>query len=282
MAILSLNDILRNEVLESLQGSNLILSKTITDLTSSVKVGSNQVTIPNVTGLALSNVTAGSRATAGGMTTTGDLLLLNQSKQVPEYISYADGMDSAIDLKGAFITVAPKVFAQGLEAAIATSLLTVNARDFDSVSATAGVFAITDISKAKKKMDADRVPLTDRFMAVNAEGMEILSNMQEFQDGSKSLSPEALRLGIVSQVKGFSVIQSEDIVGSGATLKVLFYHKSAVAFAMHSAMEYIESDIPEYAQLFIALRGKYGVKDVDNSTNTGVRKIVMSCTVATA
>lgn len=282
MAILSLNDILRNEVLESLQGSDLILSKTITDLTSQVKVGSDRVTIPNVTGLALSSVTAGSRATAGGMTTTGDALLLNQSKQVPEYISYADGMDSAVDLKSAFITVAPKVFAQGLEVAIATSLLTANANDFDSASATAGVFAIGDIANAKKLLDEARVPKSDRYMAVNAEAMEILASMSEFQEGQKSLSPEALREGVVSQVKGFKVIQSEDIAGTGATLKVVFYHKSAVAFALHSAIEYVESDIPEYAQMFLALRGKYGTKDIDNAAAAGVRKVVMTCSTATA
>ena len=193
MAILSLNDILRNEVLESLQGSDLILSKTITDLTSSVKVGSDRVTIPNVTGLALSNLVSGTRATAGGMTTTGDVLILNQSKQVPEYISYADGMDSAVDLKAAFVTVSPKVFAQGLEVAIATSLITASSLDFDSASAVVGVFAITDIAKAKKKLDTARVPKSDRYMAVNADGMEVLASMSEFQEGQKSLSAEALR-----------------------------------------------------------------------------------------
>lgn len=282
MAILSLNDILRNEVLESLQGSDLILSKTIMDLTSKVKVGSDRVTIPNVTGLALSSVVSGTRATAGGMTTTGDALLLNAVKQVPEYISYADGMDSAVDLKSAFISVAPKVFAQGLEVAIATALVTASSLDFDAASATAGSFAITDIANAKKLLDQAKVPKSDRYMAVNAEGMEILASMTEFQEGQKSLSPEALREGVVSQVKGFKVIQSEDIAGTGATLKVCFYHKSAVAFALHSAIEYVEKDIEEYAQFFLALRGKYGVKDVENAAAAGVRKITMSCTTATA
>lgn len=282
MAILSLNDILRNEVLESLQGSDLILAKTITDLTAQAKPGSDRVTIPNVVGLALSDITAGSRATAGGMTTTGDQLLFDKVKQVPEYISYADGLNSAVDLKAAFLSVAPKVFAQGLESAIATALLTANANDFDSASATAGVFAIADIAKAKKLMDSARIPKSDRYMAVNAEGMEILASMSEFQEGQKSLSPEALREGVVSQVKGFKVIQSEDISGTGATLKVLFYHKSAVAFALHSAIEYVEKMNEEYAQEFIALRGKFGVKDCDNASNAGKRKIVMTCSTATA
>ena len=282
MAILSLNDILRNEILESLQGSDAVLVKTIMDLTAQAKPGSDRVTIPNVTGLALSSITAGSRATAGGMTTTGDQLLFDQVKQVPEYISYANGIESAVDLKSAFLQVAPKVFAQGVEAAIAAALATASANDFDSASATAGVFAIADIAKAKRKLDQAKVPKTDRYMIVNAEGMEILASMQEFQDGQKSLSPEALREGVVSQVKGFKVMQSEDVSGTGATLKVHFYHKSAVAFALQSGVEFIEQMNNEYAQEFISLRGKYGCKDVDNTSNLGVRKITMRCTTATA
>lgn len=216
------------------------------------------------------------------MTTTGDQLLFNQVKQVPEYISYADGMDSAVDLKNAFLSVAPKVFAQGIEAVIAASLATASVGDFDSVSAVAGVFAIGDIAKAKKKLDQAKVPKSDRYMAVNAEAMEILASMQEFQDGQKSLSAEALREGVVSQVKGFKVIQSEDISGTGATLKIHFYHKSAVAFALHAGMEFIEQPNPEYGQEFISLRGKYGAKDVDNLAGAGTRKVTMKCTTATA
>lgn len=282
MATLSLNDILRNEILESLQGSESVLVKAITDLTTSVKPGSDRVTIPNVTGLALSSVTAGSRAAAGGMTTTGSVLLLNQVKQVPEYISYADGVQSAVDLKEAFLKNAPKVYAQGIEAVIAAALATASANDFDAASATAGSFAITDIAKAKKKLDQAKVPATDRYMAVNAEGMEILASMQEFQDGQKSLSPEALRDGVVSQVKGFKVIQSEDIAGTGATLKVHFFHKSAVAFALQNNVEYIEQMNHEYSQEFITLKGIFGAIDCDNAAGAGKRKLTMSCTTATA
>lgn len=282
MAIISINDVLRNEILESLEGSESILVKTIMDLTAQVKPGSDKTTIPNVTGLALSSVTSGTRASAGGMTTTGSVLNLDQVKQVPEYINYANGIQSALDLKESFLANAPKVFAQGIEAAIAAKLATASANDFDSASATAGVFTIADIAKAKKKLDQAKVPANDRYMAVNAEGMEILANMQEFQDGQKSLSPESLRQGIVSQVKGFKVVQSEDIAGAGATLKVHFYHKSAVAFALQAGVEYVEAMNHEYSQEFVALKGIFGAVDCDNVAAAGKRKLTMSCTTATA
>lgn len=279
MAILSLNEILRNEIQQFLGGSDSVLIKTILDLTPRVQKGMDRVTVPRVSGLALSNVTSGSRATAGGMTTAGDVLLLDQSKQVPEYISYEDGIESAVDLKAAFLEAAPRVFAEGVEVAIASALATASPSDFDSASATAGQFAITDIANAKKILDQAKVPTSDRYMAVNADAMEILASMTEFQEGQKSLSDEALRQGVVSQVKGFKVVQSEDVGSSTAADNVIhFYHRSAAAFALHDGVSFIEKMNEEYAQEFIALRGKYGVKALDG----GARKVTMALTTATA
>lgn len=283
MAILSLNEILRNEVLESLQGSDSVLAKAVMNLTPQVKPGSDRVTIPNVTGLALASITGGSRATSGGMTTTGRELVMDQVKQVPEYISWANGKDSAVDLKAAFLNVAPRVFAQGLEAAIATKLATASSNDFDSASATAGVFTVADIAKAKRLMDTAKVPKNDRYIVMNADAMEILAATSEFQDGAKSLSPEALREGVVSRVKGFNVIQSED-VGSAtpASNKLHCFHKSAVAFALHGDMEFIDKDVEEYGESFLSLRGKYGAIDCDNGSGASKRKLTISLTTATS
>ena len=279
MAILSLNEILRNEIQEFLGGSDAVLIKTVLDLTSRVRKGMDRVTIPRVSGLALSNVTAGTRATAGGMTTAGDALIMDQSKQVPEYISYDDGIESAVELKAAFLEAAPRVFAEGIEQAIATALATASPNDFESESANAGEFTIGDIAKAKKYLDQAGVPKSDRFMAVNADAMEVLASMSEFQEGQKSLSDEALRQGVVSQVKGFKVVQSEDVGSTtAASNEVHFYHRSAVAFALHDGVNFIEKMNEEYAQEFIALRGKYGVKALDS----GNRKLTMSLTVATS
>lgn len=126
-------------------------------------------------------------------------------------------------------------------------------------------------------MDQAKVPAKDRYMAVNAEGMEILASMPEFEEGQKSLSPEALREGVVSQVKGFKVKQSEDISGTGATLKVHFYHKSAVAWALQDGMKFVEEMKESQGREFVALRGIFGCVDCDNASNNGTRKITLLC-----
>lgn len=278
-ATVSINEVLRQEVLEYLGGAEAVLVKTIMDLSPFVTIGADRVTIPNVLNLNKGDITSGSRAAGSTRETASSVLLLNQAKRVWDYISYKEGKQSALDLKASFLANAPKEYAKLIEDAIATSLLTANAADFNS--GTNGKFLVSDISKAKKLMDQAKIPASDRYMAVNAEGMEILAGFDIFEEGQKSLSPEALRQGVVSIVKGFKVVQQENTgFGTAATLKVVFYHKSAVAYAPQSEMEYVEQMDQTYAEEFVALQGLFGCTDVDNAANAGVRKIVMSCKTA--
>lgn len=282
MADLSLNDILQEEILESLQGSEIKLLKAVNDLSTKVKKGSDRVTIPNLVGLALSDITAGTRAAADSVSVESSTLLLNQSKKVHRYISWQDDKDSAVDLKQSFLDVAPKVIAEGMEKIIGTKLATACANDFDSASATAGVFTIADIAKAKRLMDQAKIPSTDRYMALNSEALELLSQMTEFTDYSKSNSTEALREGVVGRVKGFDVICTEDVGGVGAANKIHFFHRSAISFAIHSNVEYAEQKDEAYSQTYVAVRAKYGCIDNDNTAGDGKRKLTMSMTTATA
>lgn len=265
MTHLTIGKILSDKVQQFLGGSEVVLLKTIMDLTQNVEEGKSSVTIPRVAGLTLKDVASGgNRQTAGGMSSDGDVLSLNQVKEVPEYISYKDGKEAAINLKKAFTDAAPAVYGQGVEKIIAAELAKVlTANKLTAKIDGSDIVAV--IAKAKKTLDKLKVPKTGRFLSVDADGMEILAGTQAFQDGSKSLSAEALKLGVVSQIKGFSVVQSED-VERGATDKVQMcaYHSSHVAFALQGAMEFIDKDIEEYGECFLSLRGKYGSKVLDS------------------
>ena len=269
MAILSMEDILRNDVQEQLAGSASVLIKTIMNLSSKAKTGSDTITIPRASGLSLTSVVAGTRSAGTGYTFAGDSLLLDQPKEVAHNIAWADGLDSAVDIEQSFWEGAPKVFAEGVETLIATALETASADDFNSGAVAS--FTIDNIANAKRLLDEANIPKSGRYMAVNAAEMEVLAGLQEFEDGSKSLSAEALRQGIVSQVKGFNVVQSEDV----NTNKVYFYHQDAVAFALHVSMEAISVEDKQYAQKFLSLRGKYGAKALD----AGVRKLTMTLAI---
>ena len=270
MAILSMEDILKDEDQSFLGGSEAVLVKTIMDMTSKTRIGANTVTLPRVSGLVLKDIaTGGTRQTGGGMTHVGDQLLLNQNKEVPEFLAWSDEIDSNVDLERSFLDAAPRVFGQGLEVIIATQLATASAGDFNS--GILNSFTVANIANAKKVLDLAKIPLSERFLACNADSMEILAGFQEFEDGSKSLSDEALRQGIISQIKGFNVVQSEDV----SSTELHCYHKTAVAFAMHAKMSLVSEVMPSYAQKFIALRGKYGAKVLD----AGVRKLTITLAV---
>lgn len=279
MAILSLSEILRNDIQEYLGGSDSVLIKTIQDLSSRVGIGMDRVQVPLISGLATSDVASGTKQSADSVTFTADVLLLDQVKESYMYISFKETNESALDIKASFLKAAPREIAKGMEVAIAAQLATASTNDFDSASASAGVFAISDIANAKKLMDQAKVPLSNRYMAVNADAMELLSSFQEFEDGQKSLSDQALRDGVVSRVKGFNVVQSEDVGSTtAANNEIHFYHETAVAIALQREVHFVEQREESYGQEFIAIRTKYGVK----ALNINVLKLTMALTTATS
>jgi len=281
MAILSLNEILTQEVLQAIDGRQNVVSKTVMNLTSSTRPGMDRVSIPVSSGLAVSDITSGTRASADAMTTVASVLMLNNIKRVHAYINYADGIQSAQDKKAQFMLHAPGKFAGAIEDDLIAKLASAGSLDFDSASATAGVFSIADIAKAKMKLDQNNIPLNDRYLLVNAEGMELLSSFTEFQNSQRTLSADALQMGVVALIKGFQVIQQESSsLGTGATLKLVAYHKEAVAYAIQDGVSFVEEKNEAYAQDFLALKAIFGSVSVDGSSN--LRKCVISCTTATA
>lgn len=262
MAFLTDSEQLAQEVQSYLGGSDSILIRTIQDLSNRVGKGKDSVGVPRMTGLALKNVSDGTtEQTAGGMATASDTLVLDQMKEVPEFILYQDENESVLDLKAQFLEGSPRVMAQGIEALIASKLETNGsaANNFESPQSGAGNFSIDDFATCKRILDVASVPLSERYVALNPVDMEKLASFAEFEDGAKSLSVEALREGIVSRIKGFNVVQSNDITAGVITA----YHKSAVAFAMQDEVHYIQERQESMGRTFIALRSKFGCKELD-------------------
>lgn len=277
--LLSRNNILAKKVQSQLAGSDAVLIKSIMDLSGEAEIGDDRVTIPRMSGLTLKSITQGTRAVGDVYNTDGDALLLNQSKEVSTYFGYTDEANSTVNRQDQFFMGAPRIYAQGIELLIAAQLEVSGPNDFASSESGAATpvgeftFNIKDIAKAKRLLDAQKVSKIDRWLALNAAGMEVLASTQEFQDGSKSLSAEALKMGVVSQVKGFNVIQSEDVSDG----KINCYHREAVAFAIHKQMNSVVKDIEEFSEVYVALKGKYGSKLLDG----GKRKVTISMTAGT-
>lgn len=263
-----------------LAGSELVLRKIITDLSSDVSIGDDKVQIPRMGALSLKNITPGIKAVGDARDVNADDLLLDQAKEVSDYLGYVKTAQSAVNREIQFFKDAPLVYVKGTEALIAAKLEAATANDFASSVNAAAIpdgefsFNIKDIAKAKKILDKAGVDKADRYLVVNADGMEILAGTQEFQDGSKSLSAQALNEGVVSLVKGFKVVQSENI----SATKVVCLHKSACAYADQKEMETVSDDEKSFSQIYVAVKGMYGAKLLDS----GLRKVVITMTEGTA
>lgn len=267
-------------------GSELVLRNVIMDLTADVKIGDDRITIPRMSGLTLKTITPGTKSVGDARDVLGDVLLLDQPKEVSDYLGYITTAQSAVDREIQFFKDAPLIYVKGSEALIAAAFETAtppsgaNGNDFASSALAASIpdgefsFNIKDLAKAKKIADKRGLPKADRYCIVSADGMEILASTQEFQDGSKALSAQALNEGVVSMVKGWKVLQSENISAN----KVVCFHKSAVAFADQKEMAAESFDEKPFSHVYVALKGLYGCKLLDN----GNRKIVITMTEGTA
>lgn len=259
---MKINDILSQKVQSYLGGSEAVMTKIFMDLSADATEGKEKLSVPKVDGLAVKDVSEGADQTIDtALAITGDELVLSSFKEVPDYIPESVSIESAVDIKNAFLMVAPKLWVENIENDIYDALLAnTNTDNFNT--GTLNSFDITDIAQAKKLQDKAKVSKMGRYLIVNADAMEILAGTTEFEDGSKSLSDEALRQGIVSQVKGYNVVQYDGSSADGA--KLIFAHKDALAFANQKSVEFIEEPDRKAGREFISLRGKYGVKLLDS------------------
>lgn len=273
MAHLSQSEVLANRVQEALVGSEIVLLNTIMNLTEDVRPGRSSVQLPIASGLAATDVpTDGSDATGSDMATTGDTLNLDQHKEVHTYIKLKDWKQASVDLETQFGEDAPKLMAEQFETLIGTTLETSGFSGHDFASGAEDSYTIGNVTEAKRLLDTAKVPKKDRYLAVDATGMSIIAAWTEFQDGSKSLSDEALKEGVVSQIKGFKVVQSEDISNN----KMVCYHKSAVAFAFQGEIDYDKEYQASKSRTYLSIKALYGCKKLDG----GKRQVVITQTNA--
>lgn len=260
----ALADVLFQDVQMYLTDEAVILP-TITDLTARVSQGRKSVAVPRTSGLGFSNVNQdGNQATAGGMTVAADTLNLDQFKEVPEYIFELADEQSRVDLKAAFLDAAPRVYAEGIEAAIATALAGASAAAPDHIlqfsEATNTRPSLDDISEAQRLLDEAKVPGTDRWLLVSPAIKQHLVKKTELRDASQAGGNTALSNGEFAQLHGFRIIMSNQIAAN----TMIAYHRSACAFAMGREIEYIEEPQRSYGREFVSIRGSYGVKILDS------------------
>lgn len=279
---ISMEEILFQDVQAYLVQEAVIVN-TITDLTPRVGKGMKSVKVPRFSGLAVADVKQdGSEAAAGGMVAGQDTLVLDSFREVPEYIYEAADLESAVDLKEQFLDAAPRVLGNDIEVAIYAQLKQASASTPDHILQMSEAGPITaapneapslaDIQKAGLLLDKQNVPADDRYFLVSNEIKLHLLGKTEIQDASKSGSNSALVNGEFARLFGMRMIASNVVPAA----ECVAYHKSACAFAMQQAINYIEEEQKSKGREFISVRSKYGTKVLD----AGVRCVLLNSTGA--
>lgn len=279
---ISMEEILFNDVQEYLVEEAVIIG-TIINLTNRVTKGMKSLKVPRFSGLTVSAVKQdGTCAVAGGMTADQDTLNLNIFNEVPEYIYECADLESAVDLKQQFLDAAPRVLADQIEQDIYNELKAgVSAATPDHIlqmSETAvdgtvnGAPSLKDIQSAGLLLDKKKVPKTDRYLLVSPSVRVHLLCKAEIQDASKSGTNSAIVNGEFARLFGFTMIESCNV----GDYEAVAYHRTALAFAMHKEIEFIEEQDRACGREFISVRTKYGVKHLDQ----GCRAVLLNETGA--
>lgn len=237
-----------------------VLIHTVLDLSREAGPGKKSVAIPRISGLTEQAVTDdGSESADGGMTFAVDTLPLTSKREVTAYI-YDTAIDSAVDLRSTFFRNAPGVFAEAVERNIYLELDGASATSPDHILQMSGagntVPTLADLRLANQLLDVQKVPQSDRYLAVTPAIKQAVLSFAEVQDTSKFGNSNSIQKGVIAEIAGFKVVMSNQVTAN----TMVAYHKSALAFAWQKSMTAVSERQESKSREFLAIRGNYGQK----------------------
>lgn len=253
------------QIVQDFLTDEAVLIPSVLDLTSQVRPGAKSTGIPKIAGLAAADVKEdGTEQTAGGMTVDEDTLLLDQFREVPDYIYETGDAQSVVDLKNAFFDAAPRVFAEDMEAKLYTEMhggASTSAPDhLLQMSGTGNtVPTLADIRLASELMDNQKLPQSGRSMIVTPTIKTALLSIAEIQDASKTGVGSPNVSGQFSEIYGFKLLVSNQVTADTC----MCYHQSAAAYAWQKVLEPIDEKQRSKARSFVSVRGFWGRKTLD-------------------
>jgi hypothetical protein len=204
---------------------------TVLDYSASVPAGSKSVYIPRRGLYTPETKVEDTDLTSQALTFTQDQLTLVHKAVLSEVEMIAE-LQSAVAVEAEVIKEAAASLIKSMDDLILAQLklASSSAPDhiLDYVDTAGDVIAVADIANARKLLNAQFVPMEDRYMAVSAKKEYELLNIANFIQAERYGSNEPIANGEIGKIFGFKVILDPSL----ADAETLFWHKSAVAFAM--------------------------------------------------
>jgi N4-gp56 family major capsid protein len=125
-----------------------------------------------------------------------------------------------------------------------------------------------DVTNAKKVLDKNKVPKSDRFMIINPEQEEDLLNLELFHSAEKYGNNSVLMNGEIGRISGFTVLTSLNVEENNTA----FYHRTTSAFARQWNVSFEKNRILKTSSYEYLLETLYGLVTLD----AGVRAVLVN------
>lgn len=256
-------------MIQTYLSENAVLIPTIMDRTSDVQKGDKSVSYNRRGGLTAETKTSGSDYNSQKFTYTADKLLLTTREGVYVEMEGEAELHSVIEQEPHILDASIDALAQSLEAKVFTALIDVSTSSPDHAVSfdTSDTISLADIANARRLLNKQFVPKTDRFLAVNSDQETDILNLDNFLHAEKYGSNMPLMNGEIGRIMGFRVLVTENVTES----KAVAYHRSHVVFGRQQAITW-EQDRELRADKFqYLLQTHYGLKTLDS----GKRGVLM-------
>jgi N4-gp56 family major capsid protein len=250
-------DVVSAMVQEELR-NNAVLFNAVTDYTSLVVKGANTVKIPRGTALTAGTKSEGTASEIQAITWATDDLELSAHKHIVVRLEHIANEQSVVDNEAEIVTAMSKAMVQSYEDVIFTELAKASSSAPDhKIDSDGYVLAEVDILEAKRLLDVQNAPLSDRFMLIHPTQLKEVLAIANFIQQDRYAGNQAIMNGEVGMVYGFKVLVSTTCTEN----KAYFWQKGHVAFARQVDVEFKSAEAPLiYAATDYSVRALSGSK----------------------
>lgn len=275
----SQREVLGNMVQQYLQAEAMFPQRVTTIVAAP---GNKSVDFPRAGGFTVATKAENTAVTPDVLTWAVDNLALNKHRVVQVNLEKIASLQSKVAQELAIAERAGKDLAFDTDLRIVNEMyagVSLSAPDHCLAYANTTSLAGADILAAKLLLDNQKLPQSDRFLAVDPTGYSQLLAISDFirYDAlGAAQTPNAIRTGVVGSIYGFEVFMSQAVTA----LQQIAFHKSALAYGVQQGVTYdTDKDLPNLAQLH-SFDQIYGVKTLDAGKRLVVLGKAGSLTVA--
>lgn len=260
-------------VQETLKQKSILLG-TVTDYSAFARPGSSQVGIPRRDQFAAADKTENTPLTAQELTFSTDTISLTKNKAIFASLERIAELQANVDVDGEILKEMAAELALQVDKDIITELDDASAAAPDHIVAYANAtdLQVTDITEARRLLNVQNVPMTDRWMVVSPDQEKAVLNLSNFIEVDKYGSTTPIQNGELGMVYGFRVKMHTEAAATDS----YFYHKSCIGIAFQMQPEFkTDDDLKNTAREFL-LNEVYGLTELDS----GKRQVKFNTTGA--